>query len=82
MWRERLIQSVTNGTYVVTATGALGTMSAPIKILADTELPNGLLATYYQTSMNLCRERFIYTRDLNRAFQRVEGNLDHPMQPG
>ena len=67
---------------MITATSAVGTMSAPIKILADTELPNGLIATYYQTNQNLCLERFIHTRDLNRAYQRVEGNLDHPMQPG
>ena len=67
---------------MITATSAVGTMSAPIISLADTELPNGLIATSYQTNQNLCRERFIHTRDLNRAFQRVEGNLDHPMQPG
>ena len=78
----RLTQSVSNGTYVVTATSALGTMSAPIKILADTELPHGLMATYYQTNQNLCSSRFIRVQDLNRVFQRVEANLDHPLQPG
>ena len=77
-----LTQSVTNGTYIVTANSAMGTVSAPIKILADTELPQGLIATYYQTNQNLCSDRFIRVQDLNRAFQRVEANLDHPLQPG